>query len=196
MRSWKTIAITLIVLVVIIRWSNTWEEKISRTPAPVVKPLASDPPTETTPDERPPAVESSTPKPRIDESRSASRPGFEYPLVISDPSDTHQYRRARDAGPEIEADFDKIHLMLRDYRTLAGENPVGTNAEIMKSVMGDNPKGARLGPPEGGTINEKGELIDRWGKPYFFHQLSKDLMEIHSAGPDGRMGNEDDIVGD
>ncbi len=59
-----------------------------------------------------------------------------------------------------------------------------------------NPKGAQLDPPEGQSLNENGELIDRWGTPYFFHQLSKDLMEIHSAGPDRRMGNEDDLIGD
>jgi len=85
--------------------------------------------------------------------------------------------------------------MFRDYRTITGENPVGTNAEIMKSVMGGNPKGAMLGPPEGQLVNENGELIDRWGTPYFFHQLTKDLMEIHSAGPDRRMWTDDDIVG-
>ena len=93
-------------------------------------------------------------------------------------------------------DFDQIHLMLRDFRTLTRANPVGTNAEIMKSIMGDNPKGARLGPPEGQKLNEHGELVDRWGTPYFFHQLTSDVMEIRSAGPDRRMWNEDDIVGD
>jgi hypothetical protein len=100
------------------------------------------------------------------------------------------------SDPEVAADFDRISLMLRDYRTLTGENPVGTNAEIMKAIMGGNPKGAQLAPPEGQTLNETGELLDRWGTPYFFHQLSKDLMEIHSAGPDRRRGTRDDIVSD
>lgn len=86
--------------------------------------------------------------------------------------------------------------MLRAYHDLTGENPVGTNAEIMKTVMGGNPKNAQLGPPDGQTLNGNGELVDRWGTPYFFHQLSKDLMEIHSAGPDRRMGTGDDIVSD
>ncbi len=55
--------------------------------------------------------------------------------------------------------LDKINLMLRDFRTLTGGNPVGTNAEIMAAFMG-------------------------WGTPYVFHQLSRDQMEIRSAGPD------------
>ncbi|RYD74930.1 MAG: hypothetical protein EOP84_19110 [Verrucomicrobiaceae bacterium] len=91
-------------------------------------------------------------------------------------------------------DLDKISLMIRDYRTIAGENPVGTNAEIMKSMMGENPRGAKLGPPEGMAMNDQGELLDGWGTAIFFHQISRDVMEIHSAGPDRRLGTEDDLI--
>jgi len=89
---------------------------------------------------------------------------------------------------------DKVGLMLRDFRTLFGENPVGTNAEIMKNVMGGNAKGANLGPPPGMRVNENGELLDQWGTPVFFHALSRTQMEIRSAGPDGMMWNGDDVV--
>jgi hypothetical protein len=91
-------------------------------------------------------------------------------------------------------ELDKVNLMLRDYRSIAGENPVGTNAEIMAVVMGNNPKGATVGPPEGMKLNDKGELIDRWETPYFFHQLSRDHMEIRSAGADKVMWTDDDPV--
>lgn len=91
-------------------------------------------------------------------------------------------------------ELDKVGLMLRDYRTLMGANPVGTNAEIMQAVMGGNPKGARLGPPEGQSLNAQGELVDRWGTPYFFHQLTGTSMEIRSAGPDKVMWTPDDVV--
>lgn len=84
--------------------------------------------------------------------------------------------------------------MLRDFRTRMGENPVGSNAEIMKALMGGNPVGARLGPIDGQGINEQGELVDRWGTPYFFHQLSKNSMEVRSAGPDRKMWTADDLV--
>lgn len=91
-------------------------------------------------------------------------------------------------------DVDRVGLMLRDYRTRMGENPFGTNAEIMKAVMGGNPKQARLGPPEGQKLNGEGELLDRWGTPYFFHQLSKSSMEVRSAGPDKVLWTEDDLT--
>ncbi len=88
----------------------------------------------------------------------------------------------------------KVRRMVTDYHTLNGENPVGTNAEIMTSIMGKNARQAVLGPPEGVNLNAKGELVDEWGTPYFFHQLSRDVMEIHSAGPDKVMGTADDVV--
>ena len=45
---------------------------------------------------------------------------------------------------EAALDLDKVTLSLRDYRTVMGENPVGTNAEIVKALNGGNPKQARL----------------------------------------------------
>jgi len=37
-------------------------------------------------------------------------------------------------------------------------------------------------------------LVDAWGTPFFFHQLSGHEMEIHSAGPDKIMWTADDLV--
>lgn len=91
-------------------------------------------------------------------------------------------------------ELQKVRVMIASYHTLMGQNPVGTNAEIMKALMGANPRQAVLGPPPGQTLNDKGELLDPWGTPYFFHQLSGDDMEIHSAGPDKIMGTGDDLV--
>lgn len=192
MKSWRSIILGFIALVL----SGNWISRRIETNAPIPKPAVQiDSPKSATP---PPAVrpEPIPPPPRPEASRASSRRDLENPLVSSYESSTPPPRRAEDADPEIAADFDKIVLMLRAYHDIAGENPVGTNAEIMKSIMGGNPKRAQLGPPEGQTLNGDGELVDRWGTPYFFHQLSKDLMEIHSAGPDRRMGNEDDLFSD
>jgi len=90
-------------------------------------------------------------------------------------------------------ELDKVHHMIGSYHTLMGQDPVGTNAEIMRELMGANPHQAVLGPPPGQSLNAKGELVDPWGTPYFFHQLSGDDMEIISAGPDKIMGTKDDL---
>jgi hypothetical protein len=74
-------------------------------------------------------------------------------------------------------------------------NPVGTNEEITRALNGDNPKGAQFLSAEAGMrVNGQGELIDAWGTPYFFHQLSGTDMEIRSAGPDRQMWTPDDLV--
>lgn len=97
-------------------------------------------------------------------------------------------------GQTVQIDVMRIRHMINDFHTLTGENPVGTNAEIMKQIMGGNSHQATLGPPEGLPLNAQGELVDAWGTPYFFHQLSRDKMEVRSAGPDKMMWTADDVT--
>ncbi len=203
MRSWKFIAIAIIALVLVGNWlvrrSNevpTLPPDASNARTEVVKSPSPAAPPPSPPMPAPARPEPLAAAPRTEASRASSRRDLVNPLVSSYESASPPPRRAGNADPEVAADFDKIALMFRSYHDITGENPVGTNAEIMKSIMGGNPKSAQLGPPEGQTINGQGELTDRWGTPYFFHQLSKDLMEIHSAGPDRRMGTVDDLVSD
>lgn len=97
------------------------------------------------------------------------------------------------AQPEAYAKLDELHLMLRDFRGAFGENPEGTNAEITAALRGANKKQLQMFRP-GFEVNDKGEMVDQWGTPYFFHQQSAKEMEIRSAGPDQRLWNEDDIT--
>jgi hypothetical protein len=91
--------------------------------------------------------------------------------------------------------MENVRRTFRDYASVFGGNPVGTNPEITQALNGGNPKQTRfLRPEEGLRVNEKGEMVDPWGTPFFFHQLSARVMEIHSAGPDRRMWTADDLV--
>ncbi len=92
---------------------------------------------------------------------------------------------------KIEADA--IALNIRHYSQRFGGNPVGSNAEIVKEMTGGNPKGATYLPSELQRLNDRGELIDRWGTPYFFHQNSANFMEVRSAGPDKKLWTSDDV---
>lgn len=83
---------------------------------------------------------------------------------------------------------------IRLYGSTFGGNPVGTNPEITRQLQGENPKRINFLKPDGNRVNSNGELVDPWGTPYFFHQLSGTEMEIHSAGPDRRMWTADDLV--
>ncbi len=172
---------------------NTPEKPTTVTPTkPEISPQSDNPPAPAPP--VPPAIPPAPVKPRTEESRASGRRDLANPLV---PPSFLETTRPAVAAPDsaLGPEFDKITVMFRDYRTTIGENPVGTNSEIMKAIMGGNAKGAMLGPPEGQSVNGNGELVDPWGTPYFFHQLTSDLMEIRSAGPDRRMWNEDDIIG-
>ena len=91
--------------------------------------------------------------------------------------------------------LENMRAAIRDYGSMFGGNPVGTNIEITRALNGDNPKEAKFIRAEAGLrLNGKGELIDSWGTPFFFHQLSGTEMEIRSAGPDKVMWTADDLV--
>ena len=71
---------------------------------------------------------------------------------------------------------------------------MGNNPEITSALGGDNPKRVDFLKDDGNRVNSRGELVDVWGTPYFFHALSGVEMEIRSAGPDRIMYTADDVV--
>lgn len=154
------------------------------------------------------------------ESPETSRPGVPVPLVsdgpIADtispvspdfvPAPKPQPVRDPDEPPRppeppippatlanVRQAIDDIDLVIRDFRAVHGENPVGDNAEITKALLGDNLKQLKLKLPDNSRVNNAGELCDLWGTPYFFHQVSGKKMEIRSAGPDRKMWTSDDV---
>jgi hypothetical protein len=48
--------------------------------------------------------------------------------------------------------------------------------------------------PSHPAINSSNELMDRWKVPYRFHPVSRDQMEIRSAGVDRQFGTPDDVM--
>jgi hypothetical protein len=112
------------------------------------------------------------------------------PAVPDDPA-------APVAGPpsadRLRADIEEVQLALRDFRTGLGGNPVGSNAEITKALLGDNLKQIKIPVPAGSHLNQNSEMCDRLGTPYFFHQVSGARMEIRSAGADRQMWTADDV---
>lgn len=95
----------------------------------------------------------------------------------------------------VRADLRIIDNIFNAYRSaLRSGNPIGENAEITAALSGRNRLGFAFLPADCPAINAKGELCDRWGTPYFFHQLSGEKMEIRSAGPDHQLWTADDEV--
>lgn len=108
------------------------------------------------------------------------------------------------AGPPAPLEFTNLEpntvvqnmsRAIRQYGEMFGGNPVGNNQEITSQLSGKNPKHINFISVDAGMrVNGNGELVDPWGTPYFFHQLSGADTEIHSAGPDRVMWTTDDIV--
>jgi hypothetical protein len=94
-----------------------------------------------------------------------------------------------------ETVLQNVRRAVHQYGQMFGGDPVGTNPEITAALQGNNPKKINfLAGQDGMRVNDKGELVDVWGTPYFFHQISGSEMEIHSAGPDRQMWTSDDLV--
>jgi len=118
--------------------------------------------------------------------------------------DTAAKMSAAPAGPAQPLQFtnfaaatvlENVRRAVRQYGEMFGGNPVGDNAEITAALAGENPRHINfLNVDAGMRQNGNGELVDPWGTPFFFHQISGTEMEIHSAGPDRILWTIDDLV--
>ncbi len=91
-------------------------------------------------------------------------------------------------------DLQVLAAVLEGYRRAVKENPSGENREIVSALMGRNPRGVAVIPTHHPALGTDGQLLDRWGTPYFFHSVSSQATEIISAGPDRKLWTRDDLV--
>ncbi len=85
--------------------------------------------------------------------------------------------------------FSNLRLLVK------GDAPfrMGANEEFAAALMGRNAaKEVFLMAPHA-CLNAKGQLVDRWGSPLFFHVRDRDRIDIRSAGPDREMWTADDL---
>ncbi len=96
----------------------------------------------------------------------------------------------------IQRELDILNQVFEAWRSNFPRegNPVGENRDITRALAGENRIRFALIPPKHPAINASGELCDRWGTPFRFHQISGEEMEIRSAGPDRRFATEDDAL--
>jgi len=92
-------------------------------------------------------------------------------------------------------DLSVVMNLFAHYRTRFRGFPVGEdNATFVNALTGQNPGRLALLNRDHPAIDAKGQLLDRWGEPFFFHLLGRDEMEIRSAGEDRRLYTADDLV--
>ena len=112
------------------------------------------------------------------------RPGDEILKNYASPS-----TRSEDDLQAMAHVFSNLQLLVK------GDAPfrMGANEEFAAALMGQNAaKEVFLKVPHA-CLNEKGQLVDRWGTPLFFHVRDRSRIDIRSAGPDGKMWSADDL---
>ena len=189
--SHKRSVVLFVILIGVLIWNHNrppdqTPTQEARRPAPKVEasspsPLGSVPPAvvESPASSVPPA----TALPSTEPANAAPTSALVRPsLAIESPA------TAVDIGEDLSA----VDSTIRNFRAVLGENPIGSNAEITGALLGNNLKQIKLEVPAGSRLNSEGEMCDRWGTPYFFHQVSGTEMEIRSAGPDREMWTGDD----
>lgn len=158
-----------------------------------------------TPD--PPTVSTDSPaggSPRVEARPNASQTGGASPAAFAPENAVAAVPLTLPSGAPAPVQFtnfapaivlENVRTAIRQYSQEMGGNPVGTNPEITAALAGDNPKHLHFLDSEAGLrVNAAGEMIDPWGSPLFFHQLSATVMEIRSAGPDRILWTADDLV--
>lgn len=75
----------------------------------------------------------------------------------------------------------------------AANQPLSANEDWAAFLRGQNAAHERFLPDSSVAFNAKGQVIDRWGTPLFFHALGGGRYEVRSAGPDAKLWTDDDI---
>jgi len=94
-----------------------------------------------------------------------------------------------DAEPQLVLD------VLKAYRRYFGAYPAGeNNRQFVNALLGANKDNLPFLAHDHPRISANGELVDAWGTPFYFHQNSRQSIEVRSAGADRLLYTDDDIV--
>jgi hypothetical protein len=75
----------------------------------------------------------------------------------------------------------------------AANRPLSANEDWADLFRGRNAAQEKFLPDQHVAFNARGQLIDRWGAPLFFHALGSGRYELRSAGPDKKLWTDDDL---
>jgi len=197
MKRWLP-AILLICVLAVVAWYLASRSNNQSAPNPNI-PVDSNTPVATPHNSRPaaaPAGKQEATTAANDQSNPGASPAVTTPSAPAKP--LPYIVGSADAPPtniEPQIVLENMRRAIINYGSTFSGNPVGNNSEIAAALNGENPKQIKFIDPEKGLrINGKGELVDSWGTPFFFHQLSATDTEVRSAGPDKIMWTADDLV--
>lgn len=137
-----------------------------------------------------------------DAPRAGSRPAStvkKQPVPPKEPVELLQVialaNQLNDKDGSVQNDLQIVDELIRTYMRYVGTAPEGgLNEEIINCLRGNNPMKMIFVGKGHSKINEAGELLDRFGHPYYFHPVSRSEIEIRSVGPDGLLWSDDDVL--
>jgi len=92
----------------------------------------------------------------------------------------------------FNVDVENLFAGLQKYKEHVGTYPVGSNAQVVKALLGSNPKNVIILVSRKNELNPKGELVDPWGTALqiYFSDLG---VLVRSAGPNRRFDDSTSI---
>lgn len=128
-----------------------------------------------------------------------STPGPEPSPATPSPSVPSVHPMTADLGPapgrDPHAEPQQVLVLLDAWRRVTGRFPVAEdNAGLMRQLTTRSGNRPPLIPPDHPRLNARGELLDPWDTPYFFHHVAAQHLDVRSAGPDRIFYTDDDIV--
>ena len=86
---------------------------------------------------------------------------------------------------KLSDDVGNLFAGLQQYKDHIGSYPVGGNAQVVKALLGHNPKNIIILVSRKTELNEKGEFVDPWGTPLKIYFADNNVL-VRSAGPNRR----------
>ena len=101
-------------------------------------------------------------------------------------------KRTDEKVAKFNSDCDNLIMGIQQYREFVGTYPMGNNAAIVRSLLGQTDKKVLILAVRRTDLNDKGEIVDPWRTPLQFYFSHNEVL-IRSAGPNKAW--EDDAVG-
>lgn len=97
---------------------------------------------------------------------------------------------------QFNEDVDNLFFALQQYKERIGSYPVGSNAQVVQALLGNNAKNLIILVGRKKDLNSKGEFVDPWGTPLRIYFAGEGIL-VRSAGPNKRFDdstvlNQDD----
>ncbi|MEZ0217381.1 MAG: hypothetical protein ACAH89_09625 [Rariglobus sp.] len=108
----------------------------------------------------------------------------------------HSWERLLVAGGSPREDLAALADLTTNYLQAvpsARRPALGFNEDLARALTDRDTLGDAALPANHPALVGR-RLVDRWGRPWQVHPLSADVLQLRSAGPDGRLYTPDDLV--